>query len=163
MENLSSFGYIKKCYKNYANFNGRASRSEFWNFIFFYCVIFYVLRLPLKPLSETEITSAIDNGNNLVWILSTFSSIFGVVFFFASLLPLLAVAVRRLHDVGRSGWFILVGIVPTFTLLLPINSTILSVLIFFVVLASEIWLLVMFCTKGKPYDNKYGKIENSKE
>lgn len=53
----------------------------------------------------------------------------------AVLLPGLAVAVRRLHDVGKSGWFILIALVP---------------------LIGAIWLLVLFCTDGQPGTNKYG-------
>jgi len=53
----------------------------------------------------------------------------------AVLIPSLAVTVRRLHDVGKSGWFILVGLIP---------------------LIGSIWLLVLFCTDSKPGENQYG-------
>jgi uncharacterized membrane protein YhaH (DUF805 family) len=50
-------------------------------------------------------------------------------------IPGLAVAVRRLHDVGKSGWFLLIGLIP---------------------LIGFIWLLVLFLTEGKPGENKWG-------
>ncbi|MFN3568205.1 MAG: DUF805 domain-containing protein [Caldimicrobium sp.] len=56
-------------------------------------------------------------------------------YMFATLLPYLAVTVRRLHDVGKSGWWILISLVPFIGL---------------------IWLLVLLCTDSQPGENKYG-------
>ena len=51
------------------------------------------------------------------------------------LLPSIAVSVRRMHDIGKSGWFLLISLVPV---------------------AGFIWLLVLLCTDGNPGENKYG-------
>lgn len=75
---------IKVCFQKYVDFSGRARRSEYW---FFY--LFYVLVLAVATaISETL--------SNLVVL--------------AFLLPLLSAAVRRMHDVGKSGWFLLIPI-----------------------------------------------------
>ena len=58
-----------------------------------------------------------------------------VVYSLFVLLPGLAVSVRRLHDVGKSGWFLLIALIP---------------------LLGAIWLLILMCTDGQPGDNKYG-------
>lgn len=72
--------------KKYADFEGEATRSEYWWFVLFIYVIEALLGVVMKPLAA--------------------------VFFLAMLVPHLAVAVRRLHDTGRSGWWLLVGLVP---------------------------------------------------
>ncbi|MBC7704683.1 MAG: DUF805 domain-containing protein [Rhodoferax sp.] len=77
---------IKLCFSKYADFNGRASRPEYWWFALF---IF--------------LASA---------VLSMVSNLLPGIFAVATLLPSLAVAVRRLHDTERSGWWLLVGLVP---------------------------------------------------
>ncbi len=79
---------IKICFSKYAEFNGRATRSEYWWFVLF---IFLV--------------SAVLNVINHSGVLA---SIFSLVV----LLPSLAVAVRRLHDTNRSGWFLLLNLIP---------------------------------------------------
>ncbi len=81
---------VTSCLKlNYANFSGRASRSELWFFILFYCLAMIAL----------GILSAIVHP--AIYILAL-----GLV------IPGLAVQIRRLHDVGRSGWFIFINLVP---------------------------------------------------
>ncbi len=77
---------IRVCLKKYAEFNGRATRSEFWWFIVF---------VKLVALA-----------------LAYFSQILSCVFLVAMLLPLLAVGARRLHDIGKSGWWQLFALVP---------------------------------------------------
>lgn len=102
--------YLKKCFaQDFANFNGRARREEFWYFYLAYVII-------------TAIAGLISS-----WL----SSIAGVVF----LVPNLAVAARRLHDTGRSGWFLLLGLIP---------------------LVGTIILIVFFAQEGKPESNKWG-------
>jgi uncharacterized membrane protein YhaH (DUF805 family) len=77
---------IKICFSKYADFKGRAIRSEFWWFVLFTTLA----SLALSMASETA------------------SAIFSV----ATLLPYLAVGARRLHDTNRSGWWQLIWIVP---------------------------------------------------
>lgn len=80
--------YIKKCLIHYADFKGRARRSEYWTFVIAYMVIYYLL-------------------NNLAG-LTLLSSIYAVVLF----LPFLAVSVRRMHDISKSGLWVLIQFVP---------------------------------------------------
>ncbi len=95
---------IKTCIaKKYANFNGRASRSEFWWFSLF-CIIVTFVAVIFDSIY-------IDNAQTMgpVELLSSL----------ALLLPSLSVTARRLHDVGRSGWWMLIaitiiGLIPLF-------------------------------------------------
>lgn len=130
MENLSLFGYFVKCYKNYANFKGRARRREYWGFILFYYIIYFIFYIPLLSVSNAEVDSGAEDNNILLFI----SSILCILFWLVSFLPMLAVSVRRAHDVGRSGWFILIGLVPLLNL----------------------WLLIEFCSDSEPFENDYG-------
>ncbi|ANL47262.1 hypothetical protein AMC87_CH02591 [Rhizobium phaseoli] len=79
---------IGRYFKNYVNFSGRASRSEFW-----YSVLFvFLVAIALLVVDRSETLSRI-------WSLATF-------------LPWIAVAARRLHDINRSGWWQLLGLLP---------------------------------------------------
>lgn len=84
--------YLKVIRDNYANFSGRARRSEYWYFMLFNIVILILLT------SLTEITELF--------------SYLCLLYIFAIIIPLLAVTVRRLHDTGRSGWIMLLSFVP---------------------------------------------------
>jgi uncharacterized membrane protein YhaH (DUF805 family) len=77
---------------NYVGFTGRATRSEFWYFILTYIIIYFIL--------------AILEG--LVGLTGILTGIFGL----AMLLPSLAVEFRRLHDTGRTAWWLLIGLIP---------------------------------------------------
>ena len=83
---------IVTCFKKYAVFSGRARRSEFWYFQLF-CLLGNIIFSFWVSKSET-------------------TEILGLIFFLVTLLPTLAVTVRRLHDLGRSGWLILVALIP---------------------------------------------------
>ena len=90
------------CLTKYVDFDGRASRPEFWWFFLFQFITVIVLSVVL--------------------------SILGTIASLALLLPGLAAAVRRLHDIGKSGWWLLIGFVPLIGLL---------VLIYFMVQGSQ--------------------------
>jgi uncharacterized membrane protein YhaH (DUF805 family) len=77
---------IRTCLTKYANFDGRATRSEYWWFVLF--------------------TFLVSAATGLV------SEILSGLFTLAVLLPSLAVGVRRLHDIDKSGWFLLVWFIP---------------------------------------------------
>jgi uncharacterized membrane protein YhaH (DUF805 family) len=107
--------------KKYAVFSGRARRAEYWYFVLFNIIVAIVLSL-------------IDT------LLGTFNFMQGVgllsgLYSLAVLIPTLAVTVRRLHDVDRSGWWIFINLIP---------------LIGFIV------LLVFAVTDGTPGSNRYG-------
>lgn len=105
-----SFGEaIKSCFSQYATFSGRARRSEFWYFFLFNFLIGFVLGLIMQPLAY--------------------------VYALATLLPSLAVDVRRLHDIGKPGTYLLIGLIP---------------------LVGEILLIVWFCQDSQPGSNTFG-------
>ncbi|MFD6323360.1 DUF805 domain-containing protein [Streptomyces sp. NPDC058442] len=100
--------------KKYAVFNGRARRKEYWMFTLFSVIVSIVL-------------AAVDAAIGIQALQP--------IYVIAVLLPTLAVAVRRLHDTNRSGWWIFIGLVP---------------------LVGFIVMLVFLVSEGNPGDNKYG-------
>lgn len=89
----------------YADFQGRASRSEYWYFVLFYFIIEMICRVIdawfLNPVVLGATVEQSFKGGLL-------SGIVGLALF----IPSMAVGVRRLHDIGRSGWWLLVGLIP---------------------------------------------------
>ncbi|MFK3958575.1 DUF805 domain-containing protein [Guptibacillus hwajinpoensis] len=105
-----------KVLKNYVNFQGRARRKEYWMFTLFNVIFSIVLTL---------IESLADISPFLTSIYSLFI-----------ILPSLAVTVRRLHDTGRSGWWVLIGLIP---------------------LIGSIVILVFTCLDSDVEENRFGK------
>jgi uncharacterized membrane protein YhaH (DUF805 family) len=106
--------------KKYAVFSGRARRREYWMFVLVNVIIAVVLTMIegiLDPDSESS--------------RSTLATLYGL----AVLIPSLAVSVRRLHDTGRSGWWLLICLIP---------------------IIGTIVLLIFMIQNGRPTDNQYG-------
>lgn len=111
--------------KNYANFNGRARRSEYWYFTLMNIIILVGLQILIAigaAATQSAIVAMILGAVYLIYALGT-------------LVPSLAVGVRRLHDTGKSGWFFFIAFIP---------------------IIGSIWLLVLFCTEGESGENAYG-------
>jgi uncharacterized membrane protein YhaH (DUF805 family) len=108
------------CMRRYADFSGRASRSEYWFFVLGFLIVYAVC-------------FAIDYG------------VFGIgpsgippltlIAYLLHFVPGLAVLIRRLHDIDRSGWWMLISLVPVI---------------------GGIWLLVLLCTEGTYGPNRFG-------
>lgn len=81
---------IQVCFNKYATFEGRARRSEYWMFYLFYFIVYMAASLVGKMWGSEQLLTGVA----------------ALVFF----LPGLAAAVRRLHDMDKSGWFVLVPI-----------------------------------------------------
>lgn len=109
---------VRHCLTNYATFVGRAARSEFW-----YFTLFMILASAGFTLLDFALFPAMP------W--SPLNSIFSLLM----LLPSIAVAARRLHDIDRSGWWQLILLVP---------------------LVGWIVYLIWLCKAGSPGDNRYG-------
>ena len=84
----------------YATFSGRARRSEYWWWYLFVTIVYIVAGILDRAIGLTYSDLTLGGG----WI----ATIAAIVF----LVPNLAVAVRRLHDTGRTGWWLLIGLVP---------------------------------------------------
>jgi uncharacterized membrane protein YhaH (DUF805 family) len=95
---------VNSVLSQYATFAGRASRSEFWRWV----VVFVLLTLVTRMIDGAMFASSIREGLYVrgVWQPLTFITIL------ALFLPNMALAVRRLHDIGRSGWWLLLMVIP---------------------------------------------------
>jgi uncharacterized membrane protein YhaH (DUF805 family) len=118
--------YYIQALRKYADFNERARRSEYWYFVLFNLVFAITAIISDNML---HVTFSLRPGLPAV---SGYVYLAYCVFLF---LPSWAVLVRRLHDVGKSGWFLLVGFIPV---------------------AGAIWLLVLLFKDSQPGENKYG-------
>lgn len=107
--------------RNYGNFSGRATRSEYWYFALFN-IIFAIVAMTLDNVLGIAIESI---GYGPIYIVYTI----------LVLIPGIAVGVRRLHDVGKSGWFFFIILIP---------------------IVGAIWLLVLFVTESQQGENEYG-------
>lgn len=134
---------IKSAFRNYANFRGRARRSEFWYFYLLNFIINFTARIIVSlPL----IFSLASEGGETVTPVSltgTFTVFMGLALLVINLvlaIPSISVSVRRLHDTGSSGWYLLVGLIP---------------------MIGAVMMLFWFCQDSQPDANKWGK--NPKE
>jgi uncharacterized membrane protein YhaH (DUF805 family) len=107
--------------KKYVDFSGRAQRAEYWFFSLFYVLFFIALTIVdgIVGLFSAEIGMGLLGG----------------LFILAMIIPSIAVSIRRLHDTSRSGWWILISLVP---------------------LIGAIILLVFYCLDSTPGTNAYG-------
>jgi uncharacterized membrane protein YhaH (DUF805 family) len=93
--------FLKVLKKDYANFNGRACREEYWMFVLFSMLIYVVMSVVLlgSMVANIKTLGIITIGLSCIYILGIF-------------VPTLAVTVRRLHDTNRSGWAYLISFIP---------------------------------------------------
>jgi uncharacterized membrane protein YhaH (DUF805 family) len=103
--------------KKYAVFTGRARRKEYWMFFLFNIIIALILDILLQTTTNT-----------VFYYIS-------IIYSLGLFLPGLGVSIRRLHDIGKSGWNILFGLIP---------------------FVGCIILIVFFCQDSQPGTNQYG-------
>lgn len=115
---------FKMVLKKYSVFDGRSNRAEFWNFFWVNLAISILISIFSKMI-----------GNE--------SNFLGMLYSLVVFLPSTALSIRRLHDVGKSGWMLLVSFIPVI---------------------GFIWLLILMATEGNKEENEYGPavIELSK-
>lgn len=96
--------FIEDVTKKYFAFQGRAGRSEFWFYMLFYVIILVVLNVLAVMLGGTN-EDGVRTPNFVIQAIALLVQL-------GLLLPTLGVGVRRLHDTNRSGWWILISLVP---------------------------------------------------
>ncbi len=143
---------ITTCMNNYAVFTSRASRSEFWWFFLFLSLLGFLGILQDPSFLDTE---SIDAESAYYDPVST-------AIFLVFLLPYLAVGARRLHDIGKSGWWQLLSLpfyVPaSFVDAIALTETTSEILLI-LALAGSIALLVLFALPTNPAGDKYNLEE----
>lgn len=107
--------YYVGCLKNYAKFDGRARRKEYWMFCLGNFIVGFVLGFILGIIGAPAYV--------------------GYVYSLAVLVPSIAVTVRRLHDIGKSGVWYFINFIPCI---------------------GSIWLIVLLCQDSMPGENEYG-------
>lgn len=107
--------------KKYADFSGRARRTEYWTFT-------------LNNIIFAVVATILDNIFGVTREGSS-TGLFYTLFCLVILLPSLTVLVRRLHDVGKSGWWIFITLLP---------------------IIGGIWLFILTITDSQPEDNEFG-------
>ena len=143
---------IKSVFSKYATFSGRARRSEFWYFYLFYILV--------------------ASGLSFLSLMIPIAKYLYILFGLGVFLPNTAVTVRRLHDIGKSGWILLIFMVATLLIsmmvflfidiIVPTNEGssmtvfIVHSLFVFIVFALAIWLIVCLCKDSQPGENKWG-------
>ena len=107
--------YFLEALKKYSTFSGRARRKEYWMYVLFYTIFAFAAFIIDGILGTSRIISGI----------------YGLAF----VVPTIAVAVRRLHDLGKSGFWYFISFIP---------------------LIGGIWMLVLMCLDGQQGENQYG-------
>lgn len=129
---------VVSVFSNYFNFKGRAPRSEYW-----YYVLFYMMGNAATTLVDQRMFEFQSSG--------LLSSIFGLV----TLVPGISVAVRRLHDSGRSGWFVLAPMLAVM-LAVGVSMAVRSSWVGLVMLVPVALTIYLFTKPSEPGPNAYG-------
>lgn len=108
--------YYISVLKKYAVFEGRARRAEFWYFALFNIIVGFIINIISGLFGDKY-------------------GIMGIIYQIGVIVPSIAVAARRLHDINKSGWWQLIGLIP---------------------LIGWIWYLVLVCTDSDVGDNRFG-------
>jgi len=158
VEDLSLWGYFIKCYKRFKDFSGRARRKEYLSFVLFYILAYIGLSIIGFLVRQPNIA---------------------MIYVLVSIVPYLAVTIRRLHDIDRSGWTVLFYVIPliafigalvwatlTFDIVVLIDpsfidaipSSLIALLVSLVLyIAACIYLLCLMLKRGNIGANKYGE------
>lgn len=114
---MSADEAYKRYWQNYVNFSGRARRKEYW-----YTVLFnFIVAGFILPIFKNT---------------GVFYMVLSLLWSAATLIPSLSLSFRRLHDIGKSAWYMLLALIP---------------------IVGCIILIVWYCKDGMPSDNQYGK------
>lgn len=150
----SPIDYYIGAFRKYADFSGRATRSEYWYFFLFYYLVYIGL---------TIVDGVIGSNNGLI----------STIYILGALVPSFALSARRLHDIGKNGWFQLIGFLFLFIIIgvlyvigvlvqgifRDVDGVIIQLIGLGALLIPTIgliWLFTLYATDSTPGANKYG-------
>ena len=97
---------VRRFFKKYATFSGRASRSEYWWWTLVSIAVSIILNIIISAGSTTTAYGSTAGPGTVI------GGILAVIWGLATIVPSLALSVRRLHDSNKSGWMLLLGLIP---------------------------------------------------
>jgi len=118
---------VKLFFKRYVDFEGRSSRAEYWWVTLFIVLVYIAFMILVGVLGAA-------GSNGAAGVIAGLLGLMFLAFFLGIIIPSIAVAVRRLHDTDKSGWWYLICLIPF----------------------GSIVLLVFFCLDGTPGTNRFG-------
>ena len=128
---MTDFGdAVRLFFQNYANFNGRASRSMYWWVVLFNFIVTCAIYIVGLIVDSIGIDTQLNMAGMLVIILV-------IIYGLAVFIPSLSIGVRRMHDIGKGGGWIFISLIP---------------------FVGWIWYIVLCCTDSEPYDNRFGPV-----
>jgi len=125
--------WYMEAWRNTFDFSGRATRSEYWWYNLVNSAVMFVISFAFSAYMMTSVLNTQYYEPNMFVIMSIFGVM--IIFGIATFIPTLSVSVRRLHDVGMSGWWLLIGLVP---------------------LLGPLYLLYKFCCDSELGENDFG-------
>lgn len=108
--------YYVDAWKKFADFKGRSRRKEFW--------LFWLINSAIGGLLQ-QVTGSLGMAGTIILI----------VFGLAIILPMIAVSIRRIHDINKSGWWLLISLIP---------------------IIGSIWFIVLAIKDSEPQSNQWG-------
>ena len=152
--NIDCFKYFVKCMKHYVDFHGRASRAEIWMFFGVTSMIQTIFSIAINARQGGEIDAV------------TPISMIYLVYIIVMFIPALAVGVRRLHDIGVSGWYLagalVLAVISAFACgvagALQLNG--LAVVLISLLMILILAFYIVPALKGQPGENKWGPNPN---
>ena len=177
VKNINMLDALKLFFKNYFNFKGRASRSEYWWFILAFAIVYIVIS---TIESIFIILSLFDDIYNDPYSFSysasdAFKDIFlmpSSLFYLAMMIGLLSLTARRLQDRGHTGWWQLANIIPGILFLIPYlamldsiitggsfnpGAAIASIIFGIISFGTGVTMIVFLCLPPKEDENKWGR------
>ncbi len=125
---------IINTFKKYTDFDGRASRREYWLFLLFYAIVSILVILTRIPFFITSLVTRIPSPVSLLPLFNALG-LLSLLVLVASIIPFMAVTIRRLHDIDRTGYWYFIRCVP---------------------LIGDIWFLILTLRAGYPDANQWG-------
>lgn len=174
-KSINMIDAVKLFFKNYFNFTGRASRSEYWWFILAFAIVYFVIStIETVFIFATLLDDIYDDPYSYSTsdILKDSFLMPSSLFYLAMIIGLLSLAARRLQDRGHSGWWQLANIIPGILFLIPyfaildsiitggsfvpgqaIAATIFGIISF----GTGVTMIVFLCLPPKEDENKWGR------
>ena len=166
---------VKLFFKNYFNFTGRASRSEYWWFILAFAIVYIVISTIESIFILATLFDDIYNDPYSYSASDAFKDSFlmpSFLFYLAMMIGLLSLVARRLQDRGHTGWWQLANIIPGILFLIPYISILDSIItggsfnpgaaiaatIFGIIsFGTGVTMIVFLCLPPKEDENKWGR------